>query len=490
MTDSEVKHNVSKSGHPKGLYMLFMVEMWERFNYYGMRALLTLFMISAVIGFTKEKASNIYGMFTALVYLTPVFGGYLADRFIGKRHSITIGALLMAAGQFTLASYEVIPPVCALWAGLLLIIIGNGFFKPNISSIVGELYEPNDTRRDGAFTIFYMGINVGALFAPVVCGFLGEQTVNPEVIFPEAFANKCLVANSGEMINSFSCSVWSHFQFPQWKYGFMAAGVCMLIGLAWYLISQKRYLGEIGLYPVTKNALANDEEERAKAEAAKRPLTPEEWDKIKAILVFSFFAIFFFTFFEQAGSSLNFFAAEATDLHPTIPLLGKVTLKASYFQSVNPLFVILFAPIFAKMWIRMGSKEPSIPTKFGLGLFIQGLAFVVIAIGASVYQSQGPVSALWLVFMYMLSTMGELCLSPVGLSMVTKLAPLKFVSLFMGVWLMSSFFGNLLAGALASKYESWSLTTLFSVPAIGSMLFGILMWIMTKKMLKWMHGMR
>ena len=166
MTDSEVKHNVSKAGHPKGLYMLFMVEMWERFNYYGMRALLSLFMISAVIGFTKEKASNIYGMFTALVYLTPVIGGYLADRYIGKRHSITIGASLMALGQFTLASYEIIPPVVALAIGLTLIIIGNGFFKPNISSIVGELYEPNDIRRDGGFTIFYMGINIGAFFAP------------------------------------------------------------------------------------------------------------------------------------------------------------------------------------------------------------------------------------------------------------------------------------------------------------------------------------
>ena len=461
MTDSEVKHNVSHSGHPKGLYMLFMVEMWERFNYYGMRALLSLFMISTVIGFTKATSSRIYGMFTALVYLTPVLGGYLADRYIGKRHSITIGAILMAMGQFTLASYELINPVLALGTGLTLIIIGNGFFKPNISSIVGELYEPNDPRRDGGFTIFYMGINVGAFFAPFICGFLGEPT---------------------DPLNA--------LEAYKWKYGFMAAGVGMIIGLIWYLVSQNKYLGHIGLHPVRKNTADSDEEERAKAEAANRPLTQEEIDKIKAIFTFTFFAVFFFAFFEQAGTSLNFFAKEATNLHPVLPFFGEITLKASYFQAINPIFVVLFAPIFAKMWVKMGDKNPSIPSKFGWGLFLQGLAFTIIAVGAAVYTSSGPVSALWLVFMYMFCTMGELCLSPVGLSMVTKLAPLKFMSLLMGVWLMASFFGNLLAGWLASFYESWSLTTLFSVPAFGSLAFGVIMWIMTKKIKQWMHGVQ
>ena len=460
MTDADVKHNVTKAGHPKGLYMLFMVEMWERFNYYGMRALLSLFMISAVIGFSKEKASNIYGMFTALVYLTPVLGGYLADRYIGKRHSITIGAILMALGQFTLASYEFIPPVVSLAIGLTLIIIGNGFFKPNISSIVGELYEPNDVRRDAGFTIFYMGINVGAFFAPFICGYFGEPSAGMD---PMA-------------------------AYAKWKYGFMCAGIGMIVGLIWYLVSQNRYLGHIGLHPVTKNAQDEDEEERAKAEAANKPLTQDEWDKIKAILTFTFFAVFFFAFFEQAGTSLNFFAAEATNLNPVLPLIGQIHLKASYFQAVNPIFVVLLAPLFAKMWIKLGDKDPSIPAKFGWGLFLQGLAFAIIAVGAAVYTSNGPVSALWLVFMYMFCTMGELCLSPVGLSMVTKLAPLKFMSLLMGVWLMASFFGNLLAGWLASHYESWCLTSLFSVPAVGSMLFGVIMWIMTCKIKKWMHG--
>ena len=459
MTDNEVKHNVTKHGQPKALYMLFMVEMWERFNYYGMRALLSLFMISTVIGFSKATSSKIYGMFTALVYFTPVLGGYLADRYIGKRHSITIGAILMALGQFTLASYELINPILALGTGLTLIIIGNGFFKPNISTIVGELYEPNDARRDGGFTIFYMGINVGAFFAPFICGFLGEPTDPMNAL--EAY---------------------------KWKYGFMAAGVGMVIGLVWYLVSQNKYLGHIGLHPVTKNDQDEDPEEKAKAEGAKKPLTQDEWDKIKAIFTFVFFAIFFFAFFEQAGTSLNFFAKEATNLTPVLPLIGQITLKASYFQAVNPIFVVLLAPLFAKLWLKMGTKDPSIPSKFGWGLFLQGIGFTAIAIGAALYQANGPVSAIWLILVYLFCTMGELCLSPVGLSMVTKLAPLKFMSLFMGVWLTASFFGNLLAGWLASYYESWSLTTLFSVPAGLSLLFGVIMWIMTGKIKQWMHG--
>ena len=255
----------------------------------------------------------------------------------------------------------------------------------------------------------------------------------------------------------------------------MAAGTGMIIGLVWYLVSQKKYLGEIGLYPVT-DAKAVDHVDNT-------PLTSEDKDKIKAIFTFVFFAIFFFAFFEQAGTSLNFFADEATRLS-----IGSVQLKASYFQAVNPICVVIFAPIFAKMWIKMGDKNPSIPVKFGWGLFLQGIAFMIIAIGASIYASQGPVSALWLVFCYLFCTMGELCLSPVGLSMVTKLAPAKFMSLLMGVWLAASFIGNLLAGWLASFYDSWSLSTLFSVPAVASIVFGVIMWIMSGKVRKWMHG--
>ena len=434
-----------KQKHPKGLYMLFMVEMWERFNYYGMRALLALFMISTVIGFTKGTASQIYGWFTALVYLTPVIGGFIADRYIGKRHSITIGATLMACGQFVLSAYEIMPAKLALGIGLILIIIGNGFFKPNISSIVGELYEPNDSRRDSGFTIFYMGINLGAFIAPFICGTLGQKIA--------------------------------------WKYGCMAAGVGMLIGLVWYLLSQKKFLGDIGLHPVSKSQAINKEE-------LNRPLNSQDWDKIKAISVFSFFAVFFFTFFEQAGTSLTFFADEATRLFIRLPFIGQIKLESSYFQAVNPIFVILLAPLFAKLWIKMGSKEPSIPNKFGWGLFLQGLGFFVITLGASLFLKHGPVSAIWLVGVYFFCTTGELCLSPVGLSMVTKLAPAKFMSLLMGVWLMSSFFGNLLAGWLASHFESWRLTTLFFIPAVLSCAFGMTMWMLTRKVQSWMHGVK
>lgn len=447
MDADSTTQSVTKQGHPKALYMLFMVEMWERFNYYGMRALLALFMISTVIGFSIATTSKIYGWFTALVYLTPVIGGYLADKYIGKRHSITIGAILMAAGQFTLASYDIIPARLALGLGLVLIILGNGFFKPNISSIVGQLYEPNDPRRDGGFTIFYMGINLGAFFAPFVCGYLGEKIA--------------------------------------WKYGFAAAGVGMVIGLVWYLLTQNKYLGDIGLHPVSQDTTENHDE-------LNKPLTQEDWDKIKAIFTFVFFAVFFFAFFEQAGTSLTFFAEEATNRWINLPIIGQWQVPTSYFQAVNPVFIVLLAPVYSKMWINMGRKgtEPSIPNKFGWGLFLQGLGFLIIAIAASLFLKSGPVGMIWIVALYLFCTLGELCLSPVGLSMVTKLAPAKFMSLLMGVWLMSSFFGNLLAGWLASYYESWELTTLFSVPAALSIAFALVMWMMVHKVKYWMHGVK
>ncbi|MDR1679450.1 MAG: peptide MFS transporter [Prevotellaceae bacterium] len=459
--------------HPKGLYLLFTVEMWERFNYYGMRAILTLFMVSSVIGFEKSTASQVYGWFTALVYLTPLLGGYLADRFIGKRHSVTIGALVMATGQFTLASYEIIPPIAALVAGLTLIIIGNGFFKPNISSIVGELYEPNDSRRDRAFTIFYMGINLGALIAPFVCGSLGQAARDADAATAAA----------------------------AWKYGFMAAGMGMILGLIVYLSLQKRFLGDIGLHPQGANSKGTIN--RTPTENA--PLSKDDKDRIKAIFVFTFFAVFFFAFFEQAGTSLTFFADEATRLpsfefdFSNINIFNWEKLeepvvfhfRSSFFQSINPVFVLILAPLFSLLWKWLGRREPSIPNKFGWGLLLQGIAFAVIAVGASVYLADGkPVSMLWLVALYFFCTTGELCLSPIGLSMVTKLAPVKFMSLLMGVWLMSSFFGNLLAGFLASYYEELELTSLFSIPAALSVVFAVFMWLMTRKMKAWMHGVK
>ena len=470
MTDSEVKHNLTKQGHPKGLYMLFMVEMWERFNYYGMRALLVYFMTSAVIGFSSPEAYKIYGWFTALVYLTPVFGGWIADNYIGKRHSITIGAVLMAIGQFTLASYGFIPEKVALFAGLALIILGNGFFKPNISSIVGELYEPNDRRRDAGFTIFYMGINVGAFIAPFITGYVGEVTE--------------------------TSPAW-----VQWRWGFMAAGIGMIIGLIWYLVEQKRFLGEIGLYPVSKHKTQEAIEED-------KPLTDEDKDKIKAVFTFTFIAIFFFAFFEQAGSSLSKFAQEDVFL-PTFNLFGKFALqiKASWFQSINPIAVVILAPLFAKMWIKLGNKgkEPSIPLKFAAGVFLTGFGFLVIAIGSTFLTPEHQISMYWLISLYIIHTCGELCLSPVGLSMVTKLSPAKLMSRLMGVWLASSFIGNLMGGYFATLSESLQTKAVsfalmqhtitlqgkalfFAIPAVILMVFGILVWLFSGKIKKWMHG--
>ncbi len=453
MTDTEVRNNVARSGHPRGLYMLFMVEMWERFNYYGMRALLVYFMTSAIIGFSDPQAFKIYGWFTALVYLTPIVGGWIADKYIGKRHSITIGAILMALGQFTLASYGFIPARVALFAGLILIIIGNGFFKPNISSIVGELYQPNDPRRDAGFTIFYMGINVGAFIAPFITGYLGEVTANSPA-------------------------------WVQWRWGFLAAGAGMIIGLIWYLCSQKKFLGDIGLYPVSqhKTQAAIDED---------KPLTAEDKDKIKAIFTFTFIAIFFFAFFEQAGSSLSKFAQTSIFLPVfNVPFIGALEVKASWFQSINPIAVVILAPLFAKMWINLGNKgkEPSIPVKFGLGVFLTGFGFLVLAIG-SMFLASGPINMFWLIALYIIHTCGELCLSPVGLSMVSKLAPAKLMSLFMGVWLTASFFGNLLGGYFAAFSAALkSMTTFFAIPAIILMVFGIIVWLFAGKIRRWMHG--
>jgi POT family proton-dependent oligopeptide transporter len=426
-----------------------MVGMWERFNYYGMRALLSLFMISAVIGFDKAAASSVYGWFTALVFLTPVLGGYLADRCLGKGPSIVIGAVLMAAGQFSLAAYDILPVYVSFFLGLSLIIMGNGFFKSAISAVVGDLYPAGDRRRDSAFTIFYMGINLGALIAPLVCGHLGQSIA--------------------------------------WKWGFVAAGVGMLISLTIYLAFYKKYLNHVNLkaYMVAATGSASQAHE-----LRRQPLTKQDKDKIKAIFVLTFFSVFFWAFFEQAGTSLTFFAEESTRL-PVIRIFGwSIKVQSTFFQAINPLFILLLGPLFTLLWAKLGRREPSIPSKFGWGLLAQGVAFAVMAVGAAVYLGGGgaAVSMMWLVVLYFFCSVGELCLSPIGMSMVTKLAPARFMGLFMGVWWASSFFGNLLAGELASFYEKWQLTTLFSLPALLSVAFAAAMWLMTRKVKAWMHG--
>ncbi|WP_424245620.1 POT family proton-dependent oligopeptide transporter [Elusimicrobium posterum] len=462
--------SLSHKKQPMALYMLFFVEMWERFSYYGMRALLVLFIVSPIIGYSEKAAGHIYGWFAGLVYFTPVVGGYLADRYLGRKNSIILGAIIMAMGQFALASYGYIPPKMALWIGLFFLIVGNGFFKPNISAIVGDLYEENDPRRDGGFTIFYMGINVGAFFSPLVCSTLGER--------------------GGEFYS---------------RLGFVAAGVGMLISLVWFVFIKDRFLKGKGERPGSAKAI---EAQKAVVEAGGKavsdaPLTQEEKDRIKAIFIFVFFAIFFFAFFEQAGSSLTLFARDAIDRTVNIPgflagasIFGKTIpavweVPVGYFQSLNPMFVVLLAPIFAVLWKKLGDRDLSIPAKFSVALFLLGAGYVVILIAARIFTTTGAMVAMaWLAALYLLHTMGELCLSPVGLSMITKLAPAKFTSLFMGVWLTSSFFGNILGGWLAGTYTKEGLVQLFTIPAVLSLVFAVIMMIMTKKTKYWMHGVK
>lgn len=421
--------------HPKALFMLFMVELWERFSYYGMRALLMLYMTAKIIDggfdYSDAKAYGIYGAYGALVYLTPLIGGYFADKLMGFQRAITFGAILMAIGQFTLFMNNEF----TFYIGLAVLVVGNGFFKPNISSMVGRLYPDGDQRRDGAFTLFYMGINMGAFLAPLTCGAIGE--------------------NEG------------------WEFGFLAAGIGMLIGYLVFVWGQKSgAYGEIGLAP--------DEAPKAQVvkglpnkmlpyllavvlivlgatliqfndvvdimlgilaaavigyllfQASKMEVVAKQ--RIWVIVILLLFTTIFWTFFELAGSALNLFTARNVDK----TMLG-MEIKTTFFQSFNPLFIMVFAPIFSFIWIKLAkaNKEPSAPYKFGLGLILLGLGFVVLQWGGA-FSNGGMVPAMFMVWLYFLHTIGELTLSPVGLSLVTKLSPKQMVAFMMGIWFLSS----------------------------------------------------
>ena len=428
----------NKKVHPKALFALFMVELWERFSYYGMRALLVLYMIAKIstdvdggFGFSDAKAYGIYGAYGALVYLTPIIGGYFADKMMGFRKAILWGALLMAAGQFTLFLNN----QTTFFLGLALLVIGNGFFKPNISSMIGRFYPDGDPRRDGAFTIFYMGINIGAFLAPLTCGVIGE--------------------------------------IEGWKYGFLAAGLGMLVGYLTFLWAQSKGIyEEFGLIP--------EGAEEVKMGGIGSKLLPyvatlimipivwlliiqndvvdvllgivgvgilsyllfvvapkyekEQKERIWVIVLLLFFTTVFWTFFELAGSALNVFTARNVDKN----ILG-FEAQTTLFQSVNPFFIMLFAPLYSWMWIKLSraDKEPSAPYKFGLGLVLLGLGFLVLNWGGA-GAAKGLVPAFFLIMLYLLHTLGELTLSPVGLSLVTKLAPMKIVGFLMGIWFLSS----------------------------------------------------
>jgi len=418
--------------HPKGLYLLFAVEMWERFSFYGMRALLVLFMVKYFL-FSTESAGKIYGWYLGLVYMTPLIGGYIADRYWGNRRCIYVGGTLMALAQFALAFKTHV----MFFLGLCLLIIGCGFFKPNISTMVGELYERNDPRRDSAFTIFYMGINIGAAIAPLLCGYLGERY--------------------------------------DWSYGFIAAGVGMLLGMSILKWGQDRYLGKIGSAPAGRAC--------AKEDAA--PLTKEDKQRIAVIFLLEFFMIFFWSAYEQAGSSLTLFA----DAETNRKIFGW-EVPSSWFVSLSAVFVVLLAPFFSKLWLALADRksEPSTPAKFAWALGLLGLAFVVMSAAAKLYQTSGPVSMLWLTTAYLLMVMGELCLSPVGLSMVTKLSPSRFVTLLMGTWFFATGGANLTSGLFAANYDKMPHWIFYLIPAMAAFGGAIALGFLVKPVRRWMHG--
>ena len=498
-----MENNAVKTGHPKGLYFLFFTEMWERFSYYGMRAIFILFMTKVLL-MKDADASEIYGSYTGLVYLTPLLGGYLCDKYLGNRRSIIIGGLLMAIGQFFMffsASVGVNGGVSLMWMGLTAIIIGNGFFKPNISTMVGQLYPANDRRIDSAFTIFYMGINLGAFFSPLVCGSM------------------------------------------DFKWGFLAAGIGMLIGLVAFILGQKKYLiseegKEIGLVVKKLDAKSIamiigsigiiffmlNFKQMFKSDVdiisyfiygamvampilifSDKSLTKIETQRITVIFLLAFFVIFFWGAFEQAGASLTLFADRQVDRQVSIVipswlivgsgivsmfylskglqwffdwtskirfivfglfsallivfmLTGHITsfmqseFPASWFQSVNPLAVILLAPLFSILWdfLYKFKAEPSSPKKMAIGLGLVALGYVVIAIAVKGLGLGEKVSMWWLIGLYVIHTIGELCLSPIGLSMVSKLAPLRLSSLMMGTWFLANAAANKFAGTLSA----------------------------------------
>ncbi|MEE9207704.1 MAG: peptide MFS transporter [Gemmatimonadota bacterium] len=492
MPDADVTAAPDKQffGHPTGLSTLFFTEMWERFSYYGMRGILILFMTAAVteggMELTTATAAAIYGLYTAAVYLLALPGGWVADRLLGQRNAVFTGGVIIAAGHFSMA----VPGDPTFYMGLVLIALGTGLLKPNVSAIVADLYPEGGARRDAGFSIFYMGINVGALFGPFIVGFLGEKV--------------------------------------SWHMGFSAAGIGMVLGLAWYKIgghllgdagrltesaqsklpqAKKSFLlgvGGIGVVAALAWVLNNAGTIHITLQGFAQTtgviivslavvyflsvilfggLETAEKKRVGVIFLLFLGAAVFWSGFEQAGSSLNLFAAELTDRS----VFGW-EMPASFLQSINPFFVIVFAPVFGWLWIALGSRVPSLPIKFGLGLVLLGVGFLVMAWGATYTTNGTLVSPNWLVATYFLHTCGELCLSPVGLSSVTKLAPKRLVGQMMGTWFMGTALGNLIAGLVAGRFDVMPLPQLFvSVSALVGIM-GVLFFLLSRPIKRLMGG--
>jgi len=458
------QENLQK-GHPKGLYVLFATEMWERFNYYGMRAILVLFMTKALL-LDKVFASNLYGSYTSLIYLTPLLGGYIADRYWGNRRSIIAGGIVMAIGEFVLffcgTFYASSPDMAMIlfFTGLGLMIAGNGFFKPNISSMVGQLYPKADKRIDSAYTIFYMGINTGGALGPFVCGFFGD-TGNPadfrwaflaggigmliSVITLYVLNNKYVLAPDKSIIGLTPEGAPKKLLKPLNIVLILALISVTTIGLLYIDAKVVNYLFYLLIASIILIAgiIYSD-----------KSLSAIEKTRVSVIFSVSFFVIFFWSAFEQAGASLTFFAEEQTQRD-----LGFFKVPSSFFQSLNSIFVVGLAPVFAWLWLKMGKREPASPFKMAIGLFLLAIGYLWIAFGVKDVQANVKVSMIWLTGMYMMHSMGELCLSPIGLSLVNKLAPLKFGSLLMAVWFTANAFANKLAGVLSGYYPDGKTTS-------------------------------
>ncbi|HLH00177.1 MAG TPA: peptide MFS transporter [Bryobacteraceae bacterium] len=471
-------------GHPRGLATLFFTETWERFSYYGMRAILILFMTaptrSGGLGFSVATAGVIYGLYTSMVYLLSVPGGWVADRIFGQRRAVLYGGILIIFGQFSLG----VPRVPFFYAGLVLLVLGTGLLKPNVSTIVGQLYAPGDVRRDAGFSIFYMGINLGAFIAPLAVGYVGQRV--------------------------------------NWNLGFMLAGAGMTLGLIQYSLGS-RYLGEAGLHPVPSES----EEARAKLHRSAWTaaavfalligapallqtmgaihitaayvgtaggalllvvtigifgwlLSSKQWSAVERARLLAILALFvastlFWSAYEQAGSTLTLLADRSTDNRA----FG-FSFPSSWYQSVPAIFVIVLAPVFAYLWVRLGRRDPSTPAKFAAGLILVGLGFAVVAIGAARAVNGVRISPLWLIATYLLSVCGELCLSPVGLSAMTKLAPQRVAGLMMGVFFLSISIGDYIGGLFGSMYERFSPSELFTVVAAGTIGVGLIMALLVR----------
>jgi len=535
------------STHPAGLYVLFGAEAWERFSYYGMRALLTLYLVNH-LDYSRQDALAVYGLYTGLVYLTPLFGGLLADRLLGRRKAVVIGGALMALGHLAMAS----EPLLHLALGLL--IAGNGFFKPNISTMVGGLYGARDARRDGAFTIFYMGINLGAFLAPLVCGKLGER-----IGWHYGFSAAALGMGAGVLVFAWGQRLLARVGLPPARSALTAAhdrrgdrlvGKDYIEAAAWVVAvsalvwATLQGLGSIWSHiPAAMKLASGLLIMGIMLVFLFRENSKKENQQLVVLVVLCAFNIFFWLGFEQAGGTMTLFADQQTDrtlgwagflivcavgvaggfsvwlnnrqdkagrlLWITLSLaLGLgipaylctawlphlwagrlIPIVASEFQAINPLLIVVMAPTFSKLWLRLDNSRfrTATPTKMAIGLGFLGAGFVVLYGGQTIAEEAGQVGPGWLAAVYFFHTTGELCLSPIGLSMTTKLAPARVGSLAMGVWFASSFAANLLAGQAESIVHAWHLP-LYGVLIATSFGSGLLLLALTPWLKRWMHG--